>query len=238
MSGALILVVDDEPQIHRFLRPALEAAGYRVVRADTAAEGLRLAASRAPDAVLLDLGLPDMDGQQVLTRLRAFSQVPVVVVSARDREAEKITALDAGADDYVEKPFSVGELLARIRAALRHGRAQDGAAEVFQADGVEVDLARRLVSVNGATIVLSPREYELLALMARNAGRVLTHRHLLTAVWGAAHVEDVQYLRVYVGHLRQKLGPAGTRLLLTEPGVGYRLLDNLPPTRLDAPAAF
>ena len=228
MNGTLILVVDDEPQIHRFLGPALQAAGYRVLRADTAAEGLRLAASRAPDAVLLDLGLPDLDGQEALARLRAFSSVPVVVVSARDREAEKIAALDAGADDYVEKPFGVGELLARIRAALRHGRAQEGAEEVFQAEGVEVDLARRTVSADGASVTLSPREYELLALLARNAGRVLTHRHLLTAVWGAAHGEDVQYLRVYVGHLRQKLGPAGARLILTEPGVGYRLLDGPP----------
>lgn len=229
IGGALILVVDDEPQIHRFLRPALEAAGYRVLRADTAAEGLRLAASRAPDAVLLDLGLPDMDGQDALARLRAFSPVPVVVVSARDREAEKIAALDAGADDYVEKPFGVGELLARIRAAIRHGRAQEGAAEVFRADGVEVDLARRLVHAAGTPVVLSPREYDLLAVMARSAGRVLTHRALLTAVWGPAHADDVQYLRVYVGHLRQKLGPAGTRLILTEPGVGYRLLDAAPP---------
>ena len=206
MNGALILVIDDEPQIHRFLRPALEAAGYRVVRADTAAEGLRLAASRAPDAVLLDLGLPDMDGQEALARLRAFSAVPVVVVSARDREGEKIAALDAGADDYVEKPFGLGELLARIRAALRHGRAQAGAAEIYRAGGVSLDFARRLVTVDGAAVVLSPREYELLALLAQSAGRVLTHRHLLTAVWGPAHVDDVQYLRVYIGHLRQKLG--------------------------------
>ncbi len=225
MKGALILVVDDEPQIHRFLRPALEAAGYAVIRADTAAEGLRLAAARAPDAVLLDLGLPDLDGQEALVRLRAFSAVPVVVVSARDREAEKIAALDSGADDYVEKPFSIGELLARIRAALRHGRAQDGVAEVFRADGVEVDLARRLVHAGGAAVVLSPREYDLLEILARNPGRVLTHRHLLTAVWGPAHGEDVQYLRVYVGHLRQKLGPAGARLIRTEPGVGYRLAE-------------
>ena len=160
--------------------------------------------------------------------MRAFSPVPVVVVSARDREAEKIAALDAGADDYVEKPFGVGELLARIRAARRHGRAQEGAEEVFRAEGVEVDLARRTVSADGASVTLSPREYELLALLARNARRVLTHRHLLTAVWGAAHGEDVQYLRVYVGHTRQKLGPAGARLILTEPGVGYRLLDGPP----------
>ena len=226
MSGARILVVDDEPQTHRFLHAALAAAGYVVERADTAAEGLRLAASRAPDAVLLDLGLPDMDGQEALTRLRAFSRAPVVVVSARDREAEKIAALDAGADDYVEKPFGIGELLARIRAALRHGRAQEGVAELFQADGVEVDLTRRLVCVGGAAVALSPREYELLALMVRNAGRVMTQRQLLTAVWGPAHTDDVQYLRVYMGHLRQKLGPAGTRLIATEPGVGYRLLES------------
>lgn len=226
MTGALILVVDDEPQIHRFLGPALEAGGYRVLRADTAAEGLRLAASRAPDAVLLDLGLPDMDGQQALIRLRAFSAVPILVVSARDRELEKIAALDAGADDYVEKPFSVGELLARIRAALRHGRAQAGVDETYTSSGITIDLARRHVMVDGTALMLSPREYNLLALLARNSGRVVTHKQALTAVWGAAHGEDVQYLRVYIGRLRQKLGPAGAHLLTTEPGVGYRLLDS------------
>ncbi len=225
MTGPLILVIDDEPQIHRFLGPALEAGGFRVLRADTAAEGLRLAAARAPDAVLLDLGLPDMDGQQALIRLRAFSAVPVVVVSARDREHEKIAALDAGADDYVEKPFGVGELLARIRTALRHGRTQEGVPEVYAADGVVIDLARRRVTVDGTALVLSPREYELLALLARNAGRVLTHRQVLVAVWGAAHSNDVQYLRVYIGRVRQKLGPAGARLLRTEAGVGYRLTE-------------
>ena len=225
MTGASVLVVDDEPQIHRFLHPALEAAGYVPLRADTAAEGLRLAASRAPDAVLLDLGLPDMDGQDALVRLRAFSAVPVIVLSARDREAEKIRALDGGADDYIEKPFGVGELLARIRAALRRERAQAGVAEVFRAAGVEVDLARRQVTVAGAPVQLSPREYDLLSLLVRNAGRVMTHRQLLTAVWGPAHVEDVQYLRVYVGHLRQKLGPANMGLIATEPGVGYRLTE-------------
>jgi len=228
MNGALVLVIDDEPQMHRFLKPALEAAGYRTLRADTAAEGLRLAASRAPDAVLLDLGLPDMDGQDALVQLRSFSAVPVVVLSARDREAEKIRALDGGADDYVEKPFGVGELLARIRAALRHVRTREVDAEVWRADGVAVDLALRQVSAGGMTVQLSPREYDLLALLVRNAGRVLTHRQLLTAVWGPANANDVQYLRVYVGHLRQKLGPAGSRLIATEPGVGYRLLDPEP----------
>ncbi len=226
MNRACVLVVDDEPQMHRFLKPALEAAGYDTLRADTGGEGLRLAAARAPDAVLLDLGLPDMDGQDALLRLRAFSAVPVVVVSARDREAEKIRALDAGADDYVEKPFGVGELLARIRASLRHARTRDSVPEVWQSGGVIVDLARRSVTADGAPVQLSRREYDLLALLVRNAGRVMTHRQLLVAVWGPAHVEDVQYLRVYIGQIRQKLGSSGGRLVTTEPGVGYRLLES------------
>jgi two-component system KDP operon response regulator KdpE len=223
-SSGRILVIDDEPQMHRFLKPALEAAGFEVERAETGAEGLRLAASRAPDAVLLDLGLPDMDGQEMLLKLRAFSAVPVIVLSARDRETEKIEALDAGADDYVEKPFGLGELLARIRAALRHRLAQQGLAPVFRAGPLEIAFARREVRVDGAAAPLSPREFALLDLLARHAGKVLTHRQLLTAVWGPAHVEDVQYLRVYIGHLRQKLGSAAA-LIATEAGVGYRLLD-------------
>jgi two-component system KDP operon response regulator KdpE len=229
MSGAhpislgRILVVDDEAQIHRFLRPALEAVGYDVERADTAAEGLRLAAARGPDVVLLDLGLPDMDGMQMLEKLRGFSEVPVIVLSARDRETEKIAALDGGADDYLEKPFAVGELMARIRAVLRRRLAQDGAPPVFHAGGLTIDLMKRLVRLNDEPLTLSPREYALLALMARNAGKVLTHRQLLTAVWGPAHVNDVQYLRVYIGQLRQKLGPAGAALIGTEAGVGYRM---------------
>lgn len=225
MTGARILVVDDEPQLHRFLKPALEAAGYQVERADTAAEGLRLAATRSPAAVLLDLGLPDMDGQEALERLRAFSAVPVLIISARDREAEKIRALDAGADDYVEKPFALGELLARLRASLRRGMTQEGVAEVWRCQGVEVDLVRRRVRSGEAELTLSPREYDLLAMLVRNAGRVLTHRQLLTAVWGKSHVEDVQYLRVYVGHLRQKLGALGARMIGTEAGIGYRLVE-------------
>ena len=224
-TGSRVLVVDDEPQIHRFLRPALDAAGFAVERADTAGEGLRLAATRAPDLVLLDLGLPDLDGQEALARLREFSKVPVIILSARDQEGEKIRALDNGADDYVEKPFGVGELLARIRAALRHARAQEGVPEVFRAAGLQVDLARRLVTAGGQPVQLSPREYELLSLLIRNAGRVMTHRQLLTAVWGTAHTGDVQYLRVYVGHLRQKLGEAGLHLITTEPGVGYRMAE-------------
>ena len=223
-----ILVIDDEPQIHRFLRPALEASGFAVERADTAEAGLALARSRPPALILLDLGLPDMDGQDALIQLRATSQVPVLVLSARDQEAGKVMALDNGADDYVEKPFGLNELLARIRAALRHAHPGTGASEVFRTDELIVDMARRTVIASGAPVQLSPREYSLLALLVRHSGKVLTHRHLLNAVWGPAHVEDVQYLRVYVGHLRQKLGPAAARLLTTEPGVGYRLLDRAP----------
>ncbi len=219
-----VLVIDDEPQMHRFLGPALEAAGYEALRADTAQEGLRLAASRAPDAILLDLGLPDLDGHDVLSRLRAFSQTPVIVLSARDREADKIAALDGGADDYVEKPCGVGELLARIRTALRHRRAQDAVPEVLKMAGLEVDFEKRQARVEAALLTLSPREWALLSLLARNAGRVLTHKQLLTAVWGPAHAEDVQYLRVYIGQLRQKLGSAGG-LITTEPAVGYRLTE-------------
>jgi len=222
VSLGRILVIDDEAQIHRFLKPALEAAGYEVERAETAAEGLRIAAGRAPDAVLLDLGLPDMDGQEVLQRLRAFSEVPVLILSAREREAEKITALDSGADDYLEKPFSVGELLARLRACLWRRLTQQGAQPVFSAGPLSVDLLKHEVRVDGAVVALSRREFDLLAMLARNPGRMMTHRQLLVAVWGPAHVEDVQYLRVYIGQLRNKLGDAAA-LIMTEPGIGYRL---------------
>ncbi len=229
MTGAAelgrVLVIDDEPQIHRFLKPALEAAGYTVERAETGAEGLRLAAGRAPDVVLLDLGLPDMDGQEVLRRLREFSAVPVIALSARDREQDKIAVLDLGADDYVEKPFGVGELLARIRTAMRHRLAQQGLGTVHQAGPVEIDLERRQVRLDGNRLELTPREYALLELLLRSAGKVVSHRQLLTGVWGPAHAEDVQYLRVYVRQLRQKLGRAGA-LVETEPGMGYRFSEN------------
>jgi len=228
LNRTRILVIDDEPQIHRFLRPALEASGYAVERADTAGDGLAQVRTRPPGLILLDLGLPDMDGQDALVQLRAISQVPVLILSARDQEAGKVAALDNGADDYLEKPFGLDELLARIRAALRHAHPGTAASEVFRADDLIVDMARRTVTASGALVQLSPREYTLLALLVRHSGKVLTHRHLLNAVWGPAHVEDVQYLRVYVGHLRQKLGTAAARLLTTEPGVGYRLLDRLP----------
>ncbi len=219
-----ILVIDDEPQIHRFLGPALEAAGYAPLRADTAREGLRLAASRGPACILLDLGLPDMDGKELLERLRVFSQVPVIVISARDREAEKIAALDAGADDYVEKPFGLAELLARLRAATRRALLAEAPSPIVVTGPLKVDLERRLVHASGSEISVTPREWELLAVLARNLGKVVTRQRMLTEVWGPAHAEDSQYLRVYIGQLRQKLGEAA-RLLRTEPGVGYRLLD-------------
>ena len=219
-----VLVVDDEPQILRFLQPALEASGYAVLHATTGAEALRAAANAAPDIVILDLGLPDMDGRQVLKQVRRFSKVPVVVLSARDAEAEKIDALDAGADDYVEKPFAVGELLARLRVALRHARGLDEDRPVLKADGLAIDRERRLVTRDARAIRLTPREYDLLTLLAQNAGRVMTHRQILTAVWGPAHADDVQYLRVFCGRLRAKIErvPAEPTLIRTETGVGYR----------------
>lgn len=223
-----ILVIDDEPQIHRFLGPALDAAGYEAVRADTGAEGLKAIAHRAPDAVVLDLGLPDIDGQEVLRRARAFYLGPIVILSARDREIEKIEALDRGANDYVEKPFGVGELLARLRAALRQaGRAQAPSGPI-RAGEVEIDLDKRRVTRAGKAVKLSPREYDVLVRLALGHGKVLTHKDLLTAVWGPAHAQDTQYLRVFVGQLRQKLeaDPASPKLLQTEPGVGYRFVDD------------
>ena len=221
-----ILVIDDEPQIHRFLGPALEAAGYEPIRADTAAQGLAAIAGRAPDAVILDLGLPDMDGKDALIRARAFYAGPIVILSARDMETEKIDALDAGADDYVEKPFNVGEFLARLRVALRHRLNQQGSPAVVEAGELKIDLVKRLVTRAGHPVRLSPREYDLLARLVEGGGRVLTHRQLLTAVWGPANAEDVQYLRVFIGHLRQKLepDPASPRHLTTESGVGYRFV--------------
>lgn len=219
-----VLVIDDEPQIHRFLRPALEAAGYDVVRADDGATGLRLAAVAAPDLVLLDLGLQDIDGQLLLQRLRAFSAVPVIVISARDRETDKISALDAGADDYLEKPFGVGELLARIRASLRHAGAGSDAVSGFANGLLALDRPARRVRVHGQDVALSRREFALLEFLASHAGKVVTHRQILTALWGPGHVEDVAYLRVYIGQLRRKLGPEAAALIRTEAGIGYRLL--------------
>ena len=221
-----ILVIDDEPQMHRFLQPALTAAGFEALRADTGADGLRAIATASPDAVVLDLGLPDMDGKDLLRAARAFYVGPVLVLSARDREVEKIASLDIGADDYVQKPFGVGEFLARLRVALRHRLERIGAEPVIKAGDLEIDLVKRMVSRGGAPVRLSPKEYELLARLAEGDGRVLTHRQLLTAIWGPAHVDDLPYLRVLVGQLRQKIEvePASPKRVLTEPGVGYRFM--------------
>ncbi|HWL68854.1 MAG TPA: response regulator [Geminicoccus sp.] len=225
MSRQRVLVVDDEAAIHRFLGPALAANGYEVLRADTGEAGLQAIATLAPDIVVLDLGLPDMDGKEVLRRLRTWSQLPVVILSARDREAEKIEALDTGADDFVNKPFGAGELMARLRAALRHRMQAAGEVPVLRVEDLEIDLPRHRVTRGGRELKLTPREFDLLALLVRHAGKVVTHRQLLTTVWGPAHEHDTQYLRVYVGQLRQKIerDPAAPALIVTEPGIGYRL---------------
>jgi len=225
LSRQRVLVVDDEAAIHRFLGPALAANGYEVLRADTGEAGLQAIATLAPDIVVLDLGLPDMDGKEVLRRLRTWSQLPVVILSARDREAEKIEALDTGADDFVNKPFGAGELMARLRAALRHRMQAAGEVPVLRVEDLEIDLPRHRVTRGGRELKLTPREFDLLALLVRHAGKVVTHRQLLTTVWGPAHEHDTQYLRVYVGQLRQKIerDPAAPALIVTEPGIGYRL---------------
>jgi two-component system KDP operon response regulator KdpE len=230
MSRARILVVDDEPQIQQFLRVAMTAAGYDVLPATTGAEALRLAATMAPQIIVLDLGLPDRDGKDVLVDLRAFCKAPVIILSARDREAEKILALDLGADDYVEKPFGIGELMARLRTAERH--ATGGKLEQRRLDFGElaIDLDRRLVMRGKDEVRLTPKEYELLATLARHAGRVVTHKQILTAVWGPAHHDDTQYLRVFIGQLRAKIeiDPSAPTLIRTEPGIGYRFAEASP----------
>jgi two-component system KDP operon response regulator KdpE len=225
-----ILVVDDEPQVLRGLTAALTAAGYEPATAATAAGAIEAAALRPPDAVVLDLVLPDGSGVDVCRRLREWTQVPIVVVSAVDQETEKIAALDAGADDYVTKPYAVGELLARLRAALRRAVAPAGQAPTVAFGDVEVDLALREVRRAGGTVHLTPHEYGLLAELARHPGRVLTHRALLAAVWGPGYSEETHYLRVYMANIRRKLedDPARPRHLVTETGVGYRL-------RVDSP---
>jgi two-component system KDP operon response regulator KdpE len=228
MNGSRrILVIDDEPAVHRFLTPALVANDYEVMRADTGGEALRRIASDAPDVVVLDLGLPDIDGKDVIGRVRAWSDVPIVVLSARDREAEKIMALDRGADDFVNKPFGVGELMARLRAAMRHRMQRNGETPVVRIEGLEIDVPRRRVHRDGDEVKLTPKEFELLAFLARHAGKVVTHKQVLNAVWGPAHEADTQYLRVYVGQLRQKVepDPSEPSVVLTESGIGYRLAE-------------
>ena len=225
MSKVRVLVVDDEPQILRALQTNLRGAGYDVETAATAERALAAAAMRPPEAVILDLILPDRKGTEVCRELRTWSSVPIVVLSAVGDEREKVAALDAGADDYVTKPFGMEELLARLRAALR--RSLPAGQPVVRIGGLEIDLERRLVSVDGRTISLTPNEFDLLGLLARNEGKLLTHRAILKAVWGPAYGEESHYLHVYVSQLRRKLEPDPTRprYLLTEPGAGYRLVD-------------
>jgi two-component system KDP operon response regulator KdpE len=221
-----VVLIEDEPQIRRFLRVTLTGEGYRLFEATSGATGLIEAGSRQPDVVIVDLGLPDMDGIEVIRRMRQWTAVPIIVLSARGQERDKVTALDAGADDYVSKPFGAGELLARIRVALRHGSgaSHDGAETPFTVGELHVDLLRRHVAVGGAEVRLTPIEYRLLATLVRHAGMVVTHQQLLREVWGPSH-DQAHYVRVYMAHLRHKLEaePARPRYLLTEPGVGYRL---------------
>jgi two-component system KDP operon response regulator KdpE len=221
----LILVIEDDAQIRRFLRAALDAEGYRLQESITAEEGLAQAQSRQPDLILLDLGLPDRDGLEVIRSVRAWGKIPILVLSARGQEKDKIAALDLGADDYVAKPFAVGELLARIRAALRRSTATVAGA-VIRFGAVEVDLEKRVVRVDAQEVHLTPNEYKLLQVLIQHGGKVLTQRQLLNEVWGPQHTEQAQYLRVYIAQLRRKLerNPARPKHLQTEPGVGYRLI--------------
>ena len=228
-QGALILIVEDERPMRRFLSTALAAQGYRVVEAETGRDALAAATSRGPEVILLDLGLPDGDGIDLTRQIREWSRVPIIVISARGREDDKVTALDAGADDYLTKPFGVDELLARLRVALRHA-AQAGAEaapSVIEAGALRIDQARREVTAAGREVHLTPIEYRLLVLLARNAGKVLTHRQILKEVWGPPYAGETHYLRVFMAQLRRKVvaDPARPRLLVTEPGVGYRLKD-------------
>jgi two-component system KDP operon response regulator KdpE len=222
-----ILVVDDEPAILRFLKPALEANDYEMTSATTLADALKRIAKETPDVVVLDLGLPDGDGKDVIRQVRQWSRVPIIVLSAREREAEKIEALDLGADDFVNKPFGVGELMARLRTALRHRHQTLGEATAVKVGAIEIDVVRRRLMRDGAEVKLTSREFDLLTALARHPGKIITHRQLLTAVWGPAHVHDTQYLRVYVGQLRQKIevDAGDPKVILTELGIGYRLAE-------------
>lgn len=225
LDAGRILVIEDEPPIRRLLRTTLQAHAYEVLEAATAGEGIALAGSRKPDVVILDLGLPDRDGMDVIAEIRSHSAVPILVLSSRSDERGKVAALDAGADDYIGKPFGAEELMARIRAALRHRVQEQGAQPIFVSGGLKVDLVHRLVSLNGSEVKLSPKEYSILAQLVLHAGKVLTHKHLLREVWGNNSEADVQYLRVFIRQLRQKLeaDPEQPALIVTESGVGYRL---------------
>ena len=227
-NGLKILVVDDEPQIRKFLRISLAAHGYEVVEASSGEAAVANAALEKVDLVVLDLGLPDIDGHTVIERIREWSQMPIIVLSVRAGDTEKVRALDGGAEDYLTKPFSIAELMARIRAALRKRSAATQACEsIFTHAGLAVDLGRRRITVDGAEVKLSRKEYGILRLLVANPGRVLTHQQILREIWGPAHLDDTHYLRIHVGHLRHKLGddPSKPRYILTEPGIGYRLAE-------------
>lgn len=226
------LVIDDEPQIRRLLRVILESNGFRVLDAANGQDGIAQAAQCQPNVILLDLGLPDMDGLTVLNRLREWSQVPVIVLSVRDRDNDKVAALDAGADDYITKPFSTNELLARLRVMRRHSH-RPVSLEVFRSGNLEVYLIARVVKVNGQEVRLTATEYALLRLFVKHAGKVLTHQHILREIWGPNQIEQTHYLRVYIAHLREKLEaiPAKPELIITEPAVGYRLIEKEPTVR-------
>ena len=230
-TPAIILLIEDERQMRRFLRVALQSEKYGVLEAETAADGLSQAATRNPDIVLLDLGLPDMDGLEVIERLREWTAVPVIIISAREQEGDKIKALDGGADDYLTKPFCAGELLARIRVALRHAapNSRDQGEEFFVADELRIDFLKRQVFCGTREIHLTPIEYRLLTVLVRNAGRVMTHRQILKEVWGPPYVEQTHYLRVFMNQLRKKIEADSTRprFLLNEPGIGYRFKPGL-----------
>jgi len=225
MIRPLVLIVDDEPQILRFLEPALKAGEFEVITAMTAAQAVKTAATKAPDLILLDLGLPDKDGKDVIRELRSWSQVPIIVLSARDREVEKIEALDLGANDYINKPFGIGELLARIRVHLRERKGEEAATNIYQSNGITINIAKHTITKNGQPVHLTPKEFDLVALLVKNSDRVLTHKHILNVIWGPAHMHDVQYLRVMIGQIRQKIesDPSDPEILLTEAGIGYRL---------------
>ena len=227
MPDAIVVLIEDEPQIRRFLRATLTGQGYRLFEAATGADGLVEVGSRQPDVIIIDLGLPDMDGVDVIRRLREWTAVPIIVLSARGQERDKVTALDAGADDYVSKPFGASELVARIRVALRHaaGASHEADEAAFKVGELQVDRLRRHVSLGGTEVRLTPTEYKLLTTLIRHAGKVVTHQQLLREVWGPAHTDQAHYVRIYMAHLRHKLEtePARPRYLLTEPGVGYRL---------------
>jgi two-component system KDP operon response regulator KdpE len=226
-TSPILLLIEDEAPIRRFLRTSLTGENYRVVEAETGAQAVKLAAQQPPDIVILDLGLPDLDGQEVLRQLREWLRAPIIILSARDQEQQKITALDSGADDYLTKPFGAGELLARIRVALRHAARVPGEREssTFETGDLRINLATRRVCVEDREIDLTPLEYKLLTTLARHAGKVLTHRFLLNEVWGPHHVRETHYLRVFMASLRRKIeaDPAQPVYLLTEQGVGYRL---------------